>query len=95
MVCWYGRLLCLVCLEWYGLKTELAYVVVVSPFWPLSSKFGYCYAWSLTLDLADFILEFMVAVIACRVVWFYIREYIPRISVGKASSLWGFDCASI
>ncbi|CAN7023665.1 unnamed protein product [Brassica rapa subsp. trilocularis] len=74
---------------------ELAYVVVVSLFWPLSSRFGYCYAWSLTVDLADFILEFMGAVIACCVVWFFIREYIPRISVGKASSLWGFGWASI
>ncbi|CAF2111509.1 unnamed protein product [Brassica oleracea] len=88
-------MLFLVYLEWYGLETELAYVVVVSPFWPLSSRFGYCYAWSLTLDLADFILEFMGAVIACRVVWFFIREYIPRISIGKASSLWGFGWASI
>lgn len=70
MVCWYGRMLCLVCLKWYGLETELAYVVVVSPFWPFSSRFGYCYAWSLTVDLAEFILEFMGAVIACRAVWF-------------------------
>ncbi|CAN6933816.1 unnamed protein product [Brassica oleracea] len=24
MVCWYGRLLCLVCLEWYGFENGIS-----------------------------------------------------------------------